>query len=487
VSSSGTLDLANYSTVWDHNFASEPNLNGFNTVWGDVQVENGAAVITSTAASGWAQGGFMITPSGAAAGNGYGLYSITMSLSDNGAVEGPGGYACLWPSTNNWPGPELDLVEKQGADSGTNGYSTIHWAGADGSNQYSPTMFPSNIDVTQVHTYAMDWEPGRITLYIDGQEIYTTTQNVPSDYADGGQNEAFGAGEEPAWAASQQGSNSQNQVQVYDISYSAYTPGSGGGSSAGATVSSSTGGTGGTPGTSPIFVPNDGNSSYAATIDATTVVSDAAQKTTFLTGTSNTVWLGGGDGQTSVISGDLNGVVAASDGDTVWAGGSGETLFADGSRDALAAAGNNTSVVLSGTADSAALLGNAGKLWTATDGQKVSVAGTGNTVALGSSDNAVYDAGSGNTIVLTAAAQNNTTWDSILTNGDTIDLSQVLAAANWDGNAQDLSSYLSVADNAWGLELSVHANGGASSQTVLNIIGPNATIGLGALLQHAVV
>ena len=242
MSASGTLDLANYTTVWDHNFSSQPNLNGFGTVWGDVQVQNGAAVLTSTAANGWPQAGFMITPSGASAGNGYGLYSITMSLSDNGAVEGPGGYACLWPSTNNWPGPELDLVEKQDASSGTNGYSTIHWAGANGSNQYNPTML-GNIDVTQVHTYAMDWEPGRITLYVDGQEIYTTTQNVPADYADGGQNEAFGAGEEPAWAASQQGSNTANQVQVYDIGYSAYTPG------AGSTSTPSTGGGTSTPST----------------------------------------------------------------------------------------------------------------------------------------------------------------------------------------------------------------------------------------------
>ena len=139
MSASGTLDLANYTSVWDHNFSAQPNLNGFNTVWGDVKVQNGAAVLTSTAANGWPQAGFMITPSGASAGNGYGLYSITMSMNDNGAVEGPGGYACLWPSTNNWPGPELDLVEKGDASSGTNGYSTIHWAGSGNSNQYTPT------------------------------------------------------------------------------------------------------------------------------------------------------------------------------------------------------------------------------------------------------------------------------------------------------------------------------------------------------------
>jgi beta-glucanase (GH16 family) len=223
MSASGTLNLNDYTTVWDHNFTTQPNLDGFGTVWGDVQVQNGAAVITSSAANGWQKSGFMITPAGASAGTGYGLYSITMALSDHGAVEGPGGYACLWPASNNWPGPELDLVEKGDASSGSNGYSTIHWAGADGSNQYTARDL-GNIDVTQKHTYAMDWEPGRITLYVDGQQIYTTTDNVPKDYADGGQNEAFGAGEEPAWAAALQGGNSQNQVQVYDISYAAYTP-----------------------------------------------------------------------------------------------------------------------------------------------------------------------------------------------------------------------------------------------------------------------
>jgi hypothetical protein len=302
MSASGTLNLNDYTTVWDHNFTTQPNLDGFGTVWGDVQVQNGAAVITSSAANGWQKSGFMITPAGASAGTGYGLYSITMALSDHGAVEGPGGYACLWPASNNWPGPELDLVEKGDASSGSNGYSTIHWAGADGSNQYTARDL-GNIDVTQKHTYAMDWEPGRITLYVDGQQIYTTTDNVPKDYADGGQNEAFGAGEEPAWAAALQGGNSQNQVQVYDISYAAYTP----------TTSSPTPGGNPTAGDPP------------PTIDYVT-----PSPTPYFATVSNAIVASAVPNQVIALTGQGEKLILAADGDQAVATNSGMTFYNEG-------------------------------------------------------------------------------------------------------------------------------------------------------------
>lgn len=444
MSASGTLNLADYTTVWDHNFSTEPNLNGFGTVWGDVQVQNGAAVITSTAASGWQKSGFMVTASGASAGTGYGLYSITMSLSDNGAVEGPGGYACLWPSTDNWPGPELDLVEKGDASSGTNGYSTIHWAGADGSNQYTPRDL-GNIDVTQKHTYAMDWEPGRITLYVDGKEIYTTTQNVPKDYADGGQNECFGAGEEPAWAASQQGGNSANQVQVYDISYSAYTPGAGSTSSTGTGTGSTT-----TPSTTP------GGSTGSTTPDPTT-----AGATT--SGTSTT----GSGSNTSTSPSDVNYVTPGSN-----------PFFATVDNQTVASGVSNQTVVLMGKGDTL-VLGAAN--------DSVLANNTGMTFYNeGHSINSLYDLVGGNTFSPDPAGGTMLTWDNVLSDGDKFDLREALGASGWDGKTADLSQYLTDVHGSWGMSLYVHPSGGSAATPVLDIMGKNANVDLPTFLQHAV-
>lgn len=213
----GTLDMSQFSLVWDHNFSTNHSFAPELTRdWGNVTLTQTDATLSSYAKSGWQHAGMMQPPTGASAGDGYGLYSVTAQIDKN---EGPGAYICLWPATDQWPGPELDLVEKQ-STSNTSGYSTIHWKDpTTGQNDYEVHLFPSNIDVSQKHTYAMDWEADHISLYIDGKLIYTTTSHVPLDYAQGGQNEAFGAGMQPYGTQNHDGSNI---LHVYDMSY--YSP-----------------------------------------------------------------------------------------------------------------------------------------------------------------------------------------------------------------------------------------------------------------------
>jgi hypothetical protein len=38
------------------------------------------------------------------------------------------------------------------------------------------------------------WQQGRLTGYVDGQERWTTTEDVPNDYVHGGENSAPGIG-----------------------------------------------------------------------------------------------------------------------------------------------------------------------------------------------------------------------------------------------------------------------------------------------------
>jgi hypothetical protein len=217
-----SLDSSAFTTVFDNNFAAGQSLDSgtFPLAWGnsnDFSLSNGALTLTSRASEGWANTGFLQADTGASAGNGYGLYSVTCSLNSG---EGPGVAATLWPSNNAWPGPELDVLESLDSTRNT-GYSTIHYADGNGNNQYDARTF--NVDLTQTHTYSMDWEPGQITYYVDGEEIYNTTSHVPKDAADGGTNASFGAqiagaGDNPV--------RSSVSVHLSDISYAAPNGGS---------------------------------------------------------------------------------------------------------------------------------------------------------------------------------------------------------------------------------------------------------------------
>lgn len=221
----GASPLPGFTTTWANSF--DNGLGNMDRTWGHVWVHDGEATISSWAGEAWAPSGMMQSPTGPGAGQGFGLYSITAATDAN---EGPGAFACLWPASDVWPGPELDLFEKQGPDSNGNGYSTIHWKDGNGGDSYQPHMFTDaglNVDMSQPHVYSMDWQADHISLYVDGQHVYTQTENVPQDYAHGGENEAFGAGMQPAWAAGQQ--NGDNVLHVYEMSYA---QASGGGSPA---------------------------------------------------------------------------------------------------------------------------------------------------------------------------------------------------------------------------------------------------------------
>ncbi|WP_431270997.1 family 16 glycosylhydrolase [Dankookia sp. P2] len=177
----GTLDLTQYTTVWDESFNAGTGM--LSRDWGPGIDTSVAGQITISSTPDNQDSGTMVPPTGSAAGYGYGLFSFTLSMAQGDA---PGPYALLWPGTDVWPGPELDLVELQ---PGGQAYSTIHWKGADGSNQFQSYNL-DGVDVKQTHTYSLDWQAGRLTMYVDGTQMWTTTDHVPADAAHGGENEA---------------------------------------------------------------------------------------------------------------------------------------------------------------------------------------------------------------------------------------------------------------------------------------------------------
>jgi len=90
---------------------------------------------------------------------------------------GQGLWPALWmmPENDTWP-PEIDALE-------TVGNQPDVWTGT----YHPPSPMPAQgFDSTVPglssgwHTFGVDWEPGRITWYVDGQQMATTTTDVTS-------------------------------------------------------------------------------------------------------------------------------------------------------------------------------------------------------------------------------------------------------------------------------------------------------------------
>jgi beta-glucanase (GH16 family) len=94
----------------------------------------------------------------------YGYFEARMQMpAGNGAL----GAFWLLPESGSWP-PELDVAEMIGATPNTL-VNTLHGSGA-------PEPHWTDVaDMTQgFHTYAVDWEPDKITWYFDGQQTFET-------------------------------------------------------------------------------------------------------------------------------------------------------------------------------------------------------------------------------------------------------------------------------------------------------------------------
>ncbi|MBQ8085210.1 MAG: carbohydrate binding domain-containing protein [Lachnospiraceae bacterium] len=76
-----------------------------------------------------------------------------------------------WPQCG-----EIDIMEVMGQETNKS-YHTIHYGYNSGAghrqNQGTKTLDEGDF-ASEYHTYALDWEPGKLTWYVDGEEVYTT-------------------------------------------------------------------------------------------------------------------------------------------------------------------------------------------------------------------------------------------------------------------------------------------------------------------------
>lgn len=99
----------------------------------------------------------------------YGYFEVNAKLSNATGV-----VSAFWllPADGSWP-PELDVAEVVGSNSSTlvmtshSGGGTVpHWADVPDTSQ-------------AFHTYAVDWEPDKLTWFFDGKQV--AQQNTPAD------------------------------------------------------------------------------------------------------------------------------------------------------------------------------------------------------------------------------------------------------------------------------------------------------------------
>jgi len=98
----------------------------------------------------------------------YGYATADVQLS-----RAPGMLPAFWllPADESWP-PEIDIMEGVENTVALN----VHFVGADGNgNAQARHVYGRGDFTSRYHNFAVDWEPHRLTWYIDGVQRYTVT------------------------------------------------------------------------------------------------------------------------------------------------------------------------------------------------------------------------------------------------------------------------------------------------------------------------
>jgi Ca2+-binding RTX toxin-like protein len=266
---------------------------------------------------------------------------------------------------------------------------------------------------------------------------------------------------------------------------------------------------------------NNGNDTVSATGTGNTVTGGNGNDTiTKMTG-SATITLGNGN-DSIVITGANNNVTVGTGTDTISAGtGGGESVVAGDGANTISAGGTNDHITVGNGVNKISATGAAATIFAGNGGDTIAATGAGdhittgsgndtiqttvgsdiikaglgfNTIRFAGSDNDVInqggtdtltDTGTDNTIVVPLAGQGlDTINGSVLTNGDTFDLRDVMSATTWDQQLSDLGDYLSLGTSGSNTLVQISVTSGGTPITVAVLHG-QGSISLSSFVSHS--
>ena len=175
----------------------------FNNFWGNssqMSLSSAGLLFGSGPTNDYSAMGLMVEPTGASAGEGYGVFSF---IARHQEANQPGGcYLLLWRADNNWlmsadPGmiTEMDMWET--FDNSAHIFATTHFWSATASGNDGYTEHQISTDPTKLHVATYVWAKGSLEYYFDETLIFSVTgATVPDDFSDGGCNQCMGVGAE---------------------------------------------------------------------------------------------------------------------------------------------------------------------------------------------------------------------------------------------------------------------------------------------------
>ncbi len=157
-------------SAWPLVFWGGSNNGAYTFQPGNVVVWDGEVSANSISTpAGWTSGAFQQGWNGQL----YGRFEIRAKYDEG---QGTSGALLLWP-TDDEGGAEVDINETRAADRTLNNI-TVHGKGPFFSNVESREF---RYDASEWHTYTVDWLPGELVFYLDGQELYRTNERVPDE------------------------------------------------------------------------------------------------------------------------------------------------------------------------------------------------------------------------------------------------------------------------------------------------------------------
>jgi hypothetical protein len=251
----------------------------------------------------------------------------------------------------------------------------------------------------------------------------------------------------------------------------------------------------------------NGNDSISGMTGTATITLGNGNDTVTVSGAGNNISVGTGTDKITAGNGGVETVVAGNGANTISGGGTGDSFTAgtgvnkitatgadativagsgantDGA-DTVVASGAGDQITTGGGNDSITVTAGSATIKAGLGSNTIKFAGSGNDVINQGGTDTLTDTGTDNTIVLPLAGQGMDTINgSVLSNGDTFDLRDALAATTWDQQLSDLGDYLTMGTSGSNTLVQLSTTFGGTPITIA-VLNGQGSVSLSSFVTH---